>query len=263
MKNSIEEQKEQLARSIASMERANIRDVLSITKECIGRYGQVITTFGFRSPLASEVKGYAKQIRKISKIERKIFDFIINNIDSINLEEAQEIVADIYDLNEQTYHELIHRIVCIEIACNTKDLRHLETKPAPQTLLTNNDIQMRVLCLTKKLADVKNFLNYEPEFWEFIKPKLNIEPSPAYIAVHTCGLKPIQDENGNLATFYTIIPQVVDMETGMIAADILKRAHDLYACVGKSYADALKTSGRVDAELYKQELEDEIEKRFK
>jgi hypothetical protein len=263
MKNSIEEQKEQLVKNILSMERANTRDVLKITKECIGRYGQAVSAFGIKSPVAKEVKGYAKQIRKISKIERKMFDFILHNIDSINLNQASEIVADIYDLNEQTYNEIIHRIVCIEIAANTKDLSHVEAKPMPETLLTNNEIQMRVLCLTQKLADVKNFLNFEPEFWEFIKPRLRIEPSPAYIAVHTCGLKPIKDENDNLSTFYTIIPEVVDLETGMIAVDILKRAHELYACVGKSYADALNASGRVDAELYRQEIEDEVQKRFK
>lgn len=263
MKTAIEERKENLVKNILLMERANTRDVLEITKEGFGRYAQAVSVFGFKSPVAKEAKGYPKQIRKISKIERKMFDFMLHNIDSINLDAAEEILADIKDLNEQTYHEFIHRIVCIEIASNTEDLRHIEKKPAPQTILTDNKIQMRVLYLTQKLANVKNFLNYEPEFWEFIEPKLKVEPSPAYIAEHTCGLKPIKDENDNLSTFYTIIPEVVDLETGMMAVNILKRAHDLYACIGKDYQEALQASGKVEAEIYKQQLEEEAEKKFK
>ena len=114
--------------------------------------------------------------------------------------------------------------------------RALKSNKGIPSLLTNKNYANMVFALTEDIKNVRKFLNYEDEFWEFIKPFERIIPTPAEGARIQCGLIPITETDGKtLSRFYTVVPKVIDMETAFIALDIYKKAHDMYLMVGKDY----------------------------
>ena len=263
MKSTISH-KDELIKEILRIWKTNPKQFRKVIKEGLGRYTQAVTTFGIKSPLAKESLAIAKEAHSINKTEEKLFKFILDNIDSFDVSSVENVISTIDELNDETYSRLIRTLVDIEIACNLeKEDRALDPNRLTDKVITNNKYKAMVLGLTQKMSDVKNFLNYEEEFWLFIEDHLKVEPSPAYIAEKTCGIKPIVDENGNLVQFYTIIPRVVDMDTAMIAIEILKKAHNLYTCVGKKYSDIVKISGESAAQEYKEQLEEAAGRKFK
>ena len=261
---SINSEKEELIKEILRIYKTNPKQFRQIIKEGLGRYTQAVSTFGIKSPLAKESFAIAKEAHKINRTEAKLLAFILNNIDSFDIDSVASVVKTIDELNEETYSRLISTLVDIEIACNLeKEDRALNPNRLTDKVITNNKYKAMVLGLTQKMSDVKSFLNYEEEFWLFIEDHLKVEPSPAYIAEKTCGIKPIVDENGNLVQFYTIIPRVVDMDTAMIAIEILKKAYNLYKCIGKNYSDIVKVSGEGAAQEYREQLEAAAGRKFK
>ena len=98
-----------------------------------------------------------------------------------------------------------------------------------------------VAALAENQKKVKDFLNFEPEFWEFIKPYERIIPTPAEGAKVQCGILPIMETDGKtLHSFYTLVPEVIDLETANIAVGIYTKAHEMYLMLGKEYTDGVQ-----------------------
>ncbi len=234
---SYDVRKEDLIKDILFMKNSTPEMIARITKDGIALYFKSLSTFGRKSKVTRETLTTMREMYRISKMEGRLFDFILDNLDSIDIDAAEETVLKLDKLNTQTYESYDAVLGEIETAIALKDEnRTLKSNKGISSLLTNKNYANMVVALTEDIKNVRKFLNYEDEFWEFIKPFERIVPTPAEGARIQCGLIPITEPDGKtLSRFYTVVPKVIDMETAFIALDLYKKAHDMYLMVGKDY----------------------------
>lgn len=80
--------------------------------------------------------------------------------------------------------------------------------------------------------DIKKYLNYEKEFWEFIKSKIlfisdNIESNKYFYSVLR------KEKDDILIDIKIIVPKIIDLKTTLINIHEFKHAYDLYKVFGK------------------------------
>ncbi len=198
----------------------------------IATYFKALKTFGPTSPLAKEALKAIKEVLKINKIETKLLNFILGNLEVMDVEAAKKVVNTLEELNTQTLTDYDSVLDGIYLACEKKDDERVLPEDSIDSVLSNKKYKSMVVGLTETMRDVRAFLPYENGFWEFIEKYLKVVPQPADIATHTCGIIPIVDDQNNLYNFYTLVPKVVDLDTAILAIDIYKKAHDYYLCLG-------------------------------
>ena len=215
----------------------NPTTVLQITRDGLSDVSLAKETFGEGSHMAAEALSVSKEIQAINYIEERLLKFIKNNIDRFDLDSAEKVVLILDKLSRTTFAGYREIITEIEKAIEAKDdQREVRPKEGMPTLLTNRNYINMVVALDESQSKVKAFLDYEPEFWDFIKLYERIVPTPAEGAKIQCGIIPILNTDGEtLYNFYTIVPKVIDMETAYIAIDIYRKAHDMFLMVGKKY----------------------------
>ena len=88
------------------------------------------------------------------------------------------------------------------------------------------------------LDDIKQFLDYDNNFWNYIKFKTlyidsNMDNSKYFYGVLTKII------NNTLIDIQVIVPNIIDLKTLLINIHEYTHAHDLYLCIGKSLASDL------------------------
>ncbi len=252
---SVEQRRKELVQDINYM-RENIRTTnLAFAKAGTGVQSLARRTFGLGSKLAREALLSVKEVHKMSKTELKLFHFMLENLDSINIDSAERVELELEKINDSSFEAYFNVLNEIKLACEAKEeKKEVKPKDGINSVLTNGNYSRMVIGLTQTLADVKAFLNYEPEFWEFIKSRLRIVPVPADGAKIMCGIQPILDEDKTLHGFYTLVPEVTDMESAYIALDIYKKAHDMFYAIGMKYTDGVQKPGNVEHMEYRDYL---------
>ena len=81
------------------------------------------------------------------------------------------------------------------------------------------------------INDVVEYLNYESNFWEFMKKRIKIYPYIDDTTFYITSYK--TDKNNNIIDIKVIIPKVSDMKSASIAIHELRHAHDLYLLLNK------------------------------
>ena len=89
------------------------------------------------------------------------------------------------------------------------------------------------------LDDIKQFLDYDDNFWNYIKFKTlyidsNMDNSKYFYGVLTKII------NNTLIDIQVIVPNIIDLKTLLINIHEYTHAHDLYLCIGKSLASDLE-----------------------
>lgn len=81
------------------------------------------------------------------------------------------------------------------------------------------------------IDDIKNYLNYDETFWNYIKDKIKVFKNPYLdydLKMNYYGIWYDLDENKELTKLIICIPEIVDLKTAQIALHELKHAHDIY-----------------------------------
>ena len=256
---------EKVAEEVTKMIQTGPSKVRKITLYGMGRYFKALKTFGPGSPVAKEALKSIKEMLKIQRIEEKLLLFILDNLESFNISATEEAVLRLYKLNENTYITYNGILDRIDEACIEKDQnKQLRPEQGVSSLLTNNRYKTMVLGLTNTFEDIKPYLPYEEEFWEYIKPKVRFLDTNGEGARHECGFRIVHDENNILCDIPIImVPRVVDYETAMEAIRLYKRAHYLYTCLGKDMKEIQATNANEEQMQYRENIEKEANRRFR
>ena len=216
--------------------------VLQITKRGLSDNGLARTTLGEQSNIAGEAMKVAQEIQAINYIEERLLKYIVNNLNSFDIDSAEKVVMILDKLSRTTFADYNKVLDEIENAIKEKDdNKQVRPEKGLTTLLTNRNYTNMVAALTEDQNKIRAFLDYEPEFWEFIKLYERVVPVPVEGAKIECGILPIMETDGKtLHSFYTLVPKVIDMETAYMALDIYKKAHDMYLMVGKEYTGGVQ-----------------------
>ena len=140
----------ELIEKIKWMKKSSPEELFRITIYSIENYVKSLIVFGRNSNITKENINIIKEMAKILKIERKLLNYILKNINIIDLESALDIVYLLDDLNEKTYMNYDSILNNIDIACELKnDSRILKPNKGFDTLLSNPNYENMVLSLTE------------------------------------------------------------------------------------------------------------------
>ncbi len=81
------------------------------------------------------------------------------------------------------------------------------------------------------IDDVKNYLDYENSFWNYVEDKIKFIKNPYIdfdLKVLYYGVWYDLDENKNLKRLVICIPEIVDLKTAQIAIHEFRHAHDIF-----------------------------------
>lgn len=105
-----------------------------------------------------------------------------------------------------------------------------------ETLLENNEFKFMVYGLDLTIDDIKNYLDYDETFWNYIKDKIKVFKNPYLdydLKMNYYGVWYDLDENKELTKLIICIPKIVDLKTAQIALHELKHAHNIYMSILK------------------------------
>ena len=261
---SFDKRKEELVKDIIYMRDTAPGQVAKITKNGLVTYLRAAKVDGPISPLAREALRIIRETYKNSNLEDKLLLFILENIDTIDVTAAEDVTLTLEKLSDKTYAAYSEMLDDINSACFlSKKERQLRPERTVDSLLTNDRYKTMVYGLTQTIADVKNFLNYEEEFWDFIEEHLREVHVTAAGARVQCGVIPLFDGDTNVYNFYTVVPKIVDYETALVAINIYKKAYDLYVNLGIKKAEVFSPSTLGLQLDYSEHLREEANHRFK
>lgn len=260
----MDHRKKLLIEEILRIEAGMPEEVRETVMSGIATYFEASRTFGPANPLAKEALKSIQEVLQINNTEKRLLDYIIENLEIMDTNAAKGVVNSLEELNTQTISDYRSVLEGIKTACDKKDDdRTLLPEGAINSVLSNKKYKTMVISLTETMRDVRAFLPYEEDFWTFIEQYLKVVPQPANIASHTCGLIPLVDDDNNLVNFYTLVPKVIDLDTAMLAIGIYKKAHDYYLCLGSKLDTIVPTTGAATVAEYEEHLEERAKRVFK
>lgn len=212
-------------------------------------YMSSIFTFGKSSNITKDTVLMWKQFKESIMEEYRIHEFLIRNYDKINYDACIRYLDSVDELNEKTFLYYLKVLGDIQDACSTKcELRAKPINKNFSTIIETDEYQKKASGLTLTFSDVKQFLGYDDQFWDFVEKKIkfidgSIEKNKAF---YSTLMK--FDSSDNLKDIKVIVPYVVDLESALVNVHEFTHAHDLYFMIGKPVVDEPEYEKRASLE---------------
>ncbi len=233
---TIDDEKRNLYENICEMKDGSIEQMCLITMYSLGSYFKSLFTFGSSNKVTRDNLNIIKEMFKIIKTERTLLNYILQNFDKFDIAATQEVVEMLDDVNDKTvlyYYDVINGI---EDAAELKE-EHRGYRPRCgfPTLIEDSSYAEEVIALGENLESLKSFLDFEEEFWEFIKDKTKKVDTSIEIMEKMVYAIPIYNEEGYVVSLQLMIPRISNLESALLAIKIYKKAYDIYKMIGKKY----------------------------
>ena len=165
--------------------------------------------------------------------ENNIHNFILKNSDLIELGELYDLLDKIDDVNSDTIKYIYSAFDDILDACETKcEDRASHYKRNFSTLIETDEYRKEAVGLTINIDNIKEFLSYPQEFWDFVTPKIRrVDPRIKENEILYVTLLKVDDE-GILRDIRVMVPEIIDLRTACINVHEFKHAFDLYLKIG-------------------------------
>lgn len=224
----------ELEEEIRNIKKLNINQTLLTLKYVIEAYIKSFIIFGPSSKVTQEVKNIWCEFKKIIKEEKEIQDYILRNSTCINFYEAVELVDKLNEVNDDTIKYLYNSLDDILDACDTRfEGRMIQYPKSFKTLVETDEYRTSAVGLTLSFEDVKKYLNYTQEFWDYINPKIRrVSPdAPEKNKVYETIINAKSDDI--LLDMRVIVPTIVNLQTACINVHEFKHAYDLFQKLGQ------------------------------
>lgn len=230
-------QKKELIYDIENMKNNSYEQMCLITFYSLSSFFKSLFIFGQKSEITKDNLNIIKEMFQILKKERKLLNYILKNLDKFDLDSTIDVIDTLDALNEKTIMYYYKVIGDIKIACNTKvEARGIRMEQDFKTLIQSDSYSNQVIALSINKENIKEFLGYEDEFWEFLKMRDTSNLKTTYeIAKEISYVVPIYDENGILVDIKMFIPKVCDLKTALLCIKQYQRVYSLYKYIGKTY----------------------------
>lgn len=101
-----------------------------------------------------------------------------------------------------------------------------------ETLTETDEFKFMVNGLNLTINDVKNYLNYGNDFWNYIKDKTKVIKNPYSnydLKMNYYGIWYDFNEDKEITKLIICIPEIIDLKTAQIAIHEFILAHDIYS----------------------------------
>ena len=217
---------------IKELKSENKEQIWLMLKTFIDAYISSLIIFG-NNYITQDAYNIWKQIKQITQEEARIHRFLLKNVKDIDFNKCIELFDLLEDINTQTIIYYLNAFDDIKSACETKnELYAKHRKKNFQTLVETDEYKIISAGLTIKIEDIKNFLNFNEDFWKYIKPRIKYIEGTKENEFFYCTLMKF-DKNNHLIDLKVIIPHIVDLKTALVNIHELKHAYDLYQLLEK------------------------------
>lgn len=191
-------------------------------------YIRCIMNFGKDHKITKEVIKLWKSMVKIRKEEKNINSFILKNSKIINFTPATSFLDLLEHINSETVENYYKYLEDIETACDLKnEIYAKHRKKDFKTLIETDEYRLIATSMTIGVEDIKKFLNYPEEFWEYIKDKITyVDYNPS-------------DWNEQNMDFNIVLPHVIDYLTVKTCITQLGLAYSLFMLKTKEKGEKL------------------------
>ena len=178
-----------------------------------------------------------EDVYQIINEEKRLLNFIKVNLKKIDANELDNLLDSLDELNEETikyYYHLLDNITCDKLL--EKNYRRIST------LLDTDKFRKEIFGLCLSMKDIIKYLDYSPEFWEYILPRTTrIDEESFYQVNIKCDAQEIR----------VFVPNIINLETAKINIHEFKHAYDMYRILGIPYfKDDYEASARKEEEKF-------------
>ena len=231
---SKEQSKALLVKDIEEMKKGQFEEMFLVTFYGLSSYFKSLMTFGSKSDVTRDNLNVIKEMFEVVRTERLLLNFILKNIDSFNVDAAQDVVDTMDELNDRTvefYYSVINEI---EDAVDMKEERRgIRPRKNFSTITQTDTYTNQVVALAENKASIRSFLKFEDEFWVYIKGCEHSVEVPFDVADEISYVTALVDHDGNVSGIKMLVPEVIDLNTALLAIRCYVRAHNLYGMLGK------------------------------
>lgn len=227
---------QELRKNINEMKQGDFNQMALITYYSLGSYFKSLVAFGRKNPITKDNLQIIKEMYQIIIKERKLLNFILKNIDEIDVSEALDAIYMLDELNDETVAYYYDVIEDIEAACYIKEEhRGIRKQNNTPTLLESDSYAMKIMALAENDNSLRDFLKFDDNFWQVASSKTLIKDEELENSETKYYAKAILNEFDLVADFRIIVPKVINLETALIAIKVYKEAYNIYKYMGKVY----------------------------
>ena len=197
-------------------------------------YLDSVMVFGFNSDVSKDIFNFWKEFISIMLEENRMFNFLLKNYQFINCDEGNYFMYKLDYLNEETVLYCYKFFEDVLIACDM-ELEWKARRPFKnfKTLIETDIYDMELYGLTISFDDIKNYFNYEDDFWEYIESRICFLDSHDEENDSFYGVNMKFDNDNKLENIKIFVPKIINLDTALINVHEIKHAYDLYKLIGK------------------------------
>lgn len=234
---------------VIEMKIKNIGAKLYMYKEYMFLLMNALIQKGFNDNFVIELNKMKNEYMDILSLDSEFMGYILRNAskyDSQAVDEVLEKLDIIMDRTIDFYYDLLDDIEGEIFYDRAYPYKRIRKKF--DTIIETDEYIKEVKGLNLTFADVKNYLNYEEDFWKFISNKIHTIDNPYEDfdnKMHFYGVWYTSD----IDTLRVCIPSIVDLKTAQIVVHELKHAHDIYC--KKIDSEDLESDARLEEVKFK------------
>lgn len=221
--------KKMFKENLCDIKKLNMEEKLLMFKYYFEAYIKSIFAFGINHKITKECKSIWNDFLLILEEENSIFKFLTKNIKKIEYSEACSYLSLLDQSNTNVVEYWYSLYDDILDACEANDeYRAVHRKRDFKTLTESNELHAQAIGLIITLQDVKKFLDYPQEFWNYIEDKIVYLNSYNEEQKNMYGVELNVDDNNKLVDIKVSVPYIINLETALVNVQKFKCAYDLY-----------------------------------
>lgn len=227
----------ELKEDINSYVKENNEAIFQMYIEYMSLIIKILSNKGFDTLFISEIKKIKDEYINILKEEKFLFKQILKKWHTKDIDAVDNLICKINEKNEQTityYYSLLDDFT------EAVENNYKSYKRNPRffnTVIETSEFRNELIGLNININIIKNILNYEDDFWNYIEDKTLYIQNPFDCCEEKKDFYGFYYEllENKIIRFTIIVPQIVDLETALINTREFKKAYMIY-----SYAKANK-----------------------
>ena len=245
-------EKEELINKINDMRHGEAEQMILTVFYSLKNYFRSLYSFGLNSKVTKDNLKVIQEMFFIIKVERKLLNYIVKNIDTFAIGSTFNIVEMLDELNDKTILYYYKVMDDITFACDIKDEGKGSRIPCDFTSLSfSHNYVQEIVALSENLESLQSFLGFEEEFWCFIKKKIAFTDKSFQSDIPS--VTPFYDKEGLVSDLKLVMPKISNLETALLSIRLYKEAYEIYKLLGKKLDYKLLEDSKQLEEFYKKE----------
>ena len=212
-------------------------DYYDLLRHVIYTYSRAFFTFGPNHKITKEVKEIWREFKNNHNVVLDYQQLLLKNYKLMHYCEALDFLDLIQDYDDESFKYYLESFGDIIDACDTNvEFRANHRKKHFKPLEQDEMINIAYKGLTVNRDDIKKFLGYPQEFWDYLKPRMR-EVDPWIVENRIFYVTLLRYDKDILKDMLVVVPGIVNTFTACVNVHEFKHAYDMYKQIGQVVDD--------------------------